>query len=195
MKTAGLVVVSFLVAGGCRSLGDWDSGYGGHSALYESGTGTVLPVNQSGATSNTMGEPTEYRMDETPVRTADTVPARPTSRTVPTVNVPSRPATTRYPTYDSGSAARTPAIETSVGTYPHRVENSDATITAAIRQRISDAKVSANGRSVDVVTESAHVTLRGTVDSMEEKEAIARLARQVAGATRVDDRLDVVMAR
>ncbi|MCE9637273.1 MAG: BON domain-containing protein [Planctomycetes bacterium] len=152
-------VACIVAGGGCGSLSDLDSGPGGHSALYQSGTGTLLAVNAP--------------QDAVDLSRSNGQPAAPTAA------LPSRQ------TEADGAAGR----------YVHRVENSDASIVAAIRAKLQNAHISPNGRNVDVIAESARVTLRGTVDSLVEKETIARLARQVAGAARVDDQIDVVMAR
>jgi osmotically-inducible protein OsmY len=68
----------------------------------------------------------------------------------------------------------------------------DLEITQQIRQRISDADdLSIDAENVKVTTENAVVTLRGPVETAREKEAIAAIARETAGVTRVDDQLEV----
>jgi osmotically-inducible protein OsmY len=44
---------------------------------------------------------------------------------------------------------------------------------------------------VKIVTNNGVVTLRGPVNSEEEKSKVAQLAQQVAGVSRVDNQLDV----
>ena len=73
--------------------------------------------------------------------------------------------------------------------------DADARFTTVIRTRISDAGLSMNARNAKVTTENGRVTLRGRVDSDQERETIARIARDVAGSGNVNDNLEVVMAR
>jgi len=67
----------------------------------------------------------------------------------------------------------------------------DIDITASIRKQIVDGDFSTNGKNCKVITQDGHVTLRGPVKSMEEKDRIGEIARSVAGATKVDNQLEV----
>jgi osmotically-inducible protein OsmY len=73
---------------------------------------------------------------------------------------------------------------------------SDADIgrTADIRKRIVDTELSITAKNVKVITRDGRVTLRGLVTTQAEKDTIERIAREVAGADNVDDRLDVETA-
>jgi hypothetical protein len=73
-------------------------------------------------------------------------------------------------------------------------ENSaDVKYTAEIRSRITgDSSMSVNARNVKIVTSQGKVTLRGPVDSAAEKDAIERIARDVAGEGNVDNQIEVV---
>jgi osmotically-inducible protein OsmY len=72
-------------------------------------------------------------------------------------------------------------------------ENSaDVKTTADIRSRITaDSNMSINARNVKIVKSQGQVTLRGPVDSAAEKDAIDRIAREVAGADKVDNQIEV----
>ena len=68
----------------------------------------------------------------------------------------------------------------------------DRNITAAIRKQVvDDDALSTNAHNVKIITQQGIVTLRGPVDSTEEKQTIANLARQAPGVRRVDDQLEV----
>lgn len=68
----------------------------------------------------------------------------------------------------------------------------DIDITAEIRRAITaDSNMSVNARNVKIITNGGAVTLRGVVESHDEKDAIDRLARSIAGVTSVDNQLEV----
>jgi osmotically-inducible protein OsmY len=68
----------------------------------------------------------------------------------------------------------------------------DRDLTAKIRKAIvEDESLSINAQNVKVITIDGVVTLRGPVKSETEKAAIDRTARSAAGATRVDNQLEV----
>lgn len=72
-------------------------------------------------------------------------------------------------------------------TDPHDVE-----ITRKIRRVITkDGSFSTNARNVKIVTIDRQVTLRGPVDTAKEKERIAKAAKKIAGADKVDDQLEI----
>ena len=65
-------------------------------------------------------------------------------------------------------------------------------ITAAIRRGLmSDKSLSFTAKNVKVITVGTKVTLRGPVNSDQEKQAIEAHAKQTAGVTDVDDQLEV----
>jgi hyperosmotically inducible protein len=67
---------------------------------------------------------------------------------------------------------------------------SDLTITQAIRKiLIEDKSLSVNGKNVAVVTENGRVTLRGIVDSEQEKSKIEAIAKQAEGVKSVKNEL------
>jgi osmotically-inducible protein OsmY len=75
-------------------------------------------------------------------------------------------------------------------------DESDRKITADIRKRVMDAKLSVDAQNAKIVTQGGRVTLRGPVSTQAEKDTIGRIAGEVAGVTNVDNQLEVaVVAR
>jgi osmotically-inducible protein OsmY len=66
----------------------------------------------------------------------------------------------------------------------------DIDITANIRKRVVDTKMSVNAQNVKIITQDGKVTLRGPVKTEEEKAQIEKMAHEVAGAN-VDNQLEV----
>lgn len=70
--------------------------------------------------------------------------------------------------------------------------SSDIEITQAIRKKVIGADdLSFNAKNVKIITVSGKVTLRGPVESSEERAVIERSARDVPGVKRVDNQLEV----
>ncbi len=68
----------------------------------------------------------------------------------------------------------------------------DLSITQKIRQAIvADNSLSTDAKNVKIITANAVVTLRGPVNSAEEKDKIDAKAKQVAGVSKVDNQLEV----
>ena len=67
----------------------------------------------------------------------------------------------------------------------------DIDITANIRKRVVDTKMSVNAQNVKIITQDGKVTLRGPVKSEEEKSQIEKMAHEVAGPANVDNQLEV----
>jgi osmotically-inducible protein OsmY len=68
----------------------------------------------------------------------------------------------------------------------------DLDVTANIRKALmDDDTLSTNGRNVKIITRDGIVTLRGPVDSDQERVAIARTAQSIAGVRRVDNQLEI----
>jgi hypothetical protein len=68
----------------------------------------------------------------------------------------------------------------------------DLEITQAIRKTVfADDRLSFNAKNVKVITIDGKVTLRGPVDSVQERASIAAIAKQTAGVVAVDDQLEV----
>jgi hyperosmotically inducible protein len=71
--------------------------------------------------------------------------------------------------------------------------SSSIKITADIRRSIMDDNtMSMNAQNCKIITDSTGlVTLRGVVDSQAEKDSIESKAKAIAGATKVDNQLEV----
>jgi osmotically-inducible protein OsmY len=67
----------------------------------------------------------------------------------------------------------------------------DEDITASIRKKMLDTKMSPNLQNVRVSTQAGDVKLRGTVKTLEEKEAVEGIARTTFGAKSVDSEIEV----
>ncbi len=87
---------------------------------------------------------------------------------------------------DRSSTAKTPIDQNE--------NQTDVQITADIRTKIREAKLSLNANNVKIITQDRHVTLRGPVDSAGEKERIENLAKTVAG-DHVESFLEVIGER
>jgi osmotically-inducible protein OsmY len=68
---------------------------------------------------------------------------------------------------------------------------SDVNLTAEIRKRVVDTKLSTNAQNVKIITQDGRVMLRGPVKSAAEKKQIEDIAAAVAGAGKVDSLLEV----
>ena len=70
----------------------------------------------------------------------------------------------------------------------------DVTTTAEIRKEIlADKDMSVNARNVKIITNNGRVTLRGPVNTSEEKRAIGEIANRIAQSDNVDNQLEVRM--
>ena len=83
---------------------------------------------------------------------------------------------------------RTDAVKTPIDQNENR---KDIDITANIRKRVVDTKMSVNAQNVKIITQDGKVTLRGPVASEDEKKTIETIAVEVAGAANVDNQLEV----
>ncbi|MDB6023226.1 MAG: antigen [Pedosphaera sp.] len=69
---------------------------------------------------------------------------------------------------------------------------SDRTTTAQIRKSImANKELSSNAHNVKIITIDGHVTLRGAVNSEEEKRSVAQAAANIASAVKIDNQLEV----
>ncbi len=84
---------------------------------------------------------------------------------------------------DRSDAAKTPIDQNE--------NQKDIDITANIRKRVVDTKMSINAQNVKIITQDGKVTLRGPVKSADEKTQIEKLAHEVAGPANVDNQLEV----
>jgi osmotically-inducible protein OsmY len=68
----------------------------------------------------------------------------------------------------------------------------DVNLTAKIRREVLDVKdLSIDARNAKIITADGKVTLRGPVQSAEERDTLARIALAVAGEGNVDNQLEV----
>ncbi len=71
-------------------------------------------------------------------------------------------------------------------------DHGDLQLTAQIRQAIvKDKSLSIMAHNIKIISDNGAVTLRGPVKTDEEKATIAAKAQSIAGADKVDDRLEV----
>src|SRR6476661_3478475 len=83
---------------------------------------------------------------------------------------------------------RTDAVKTPID---QNENQTDIDITANIRKRVVDTKMSVNAQNVKIITQDGQVTLRGPVKTADEKKQIEDIAHAVAGAGNVDSQLDI----
>jgi hyperosmotically inducible periplasmic protein len=68
----------------------------------------------------------------------------------------------------------------------------DLAITQAVRKAVvADKELSTKAHNVKIITANGVVTLRGPVNSSEEKDKIAETAKRVAGVKSVDNKLEI----
>ena len=69
----------------------------------------------------------------------------------------------------------------------------DIDLAAAVRRAIvEEDRISTTGKNVKVIAKDGEVTLRGPVESEDEKAHIAETVRAVPGVTTLDDQLEVM---
>ena len=72
----------------------------------------------------------------------------------------------------------------------------DTQVSAAIRRAIvGDNSLSATAKNIKIITANESVTLRGPVNTAEEKSKIEQLARSAAGNAKIDNQLEVKPSR
>ena len=69
----------------------------------------------------------------------------------------------------------------------------DLKLTRSLRQAVvADDSLSTNAHNIKIITIKGVVTLRGPVNSTQEKATIDAKAQQIAGATKVDNQLEIL---
>ena len=97
---------------------------------------------------------------------------------------PTPPNNTAVNERDASGATKTPIDQDET--------QADVNRTAEIRKRILDTEdLSVNARNAKVITSQGKVTLRGPVESEAERDTLAKIATDVAGAGNVDNQLEV----
>jgi hyperosmotically inducible periplasmic protein len=85
---------------------------------------------------------------------------------------------------DRGGATMTPGDQSE--------SHADRTLTQQIRKAVvADDSLSTMAKNIKIITDNGVVTLRGPVESSQEKEKIAAKAQQIAGKNSVDNQLEV----
>jgi osmotically-inducible protein OsmY len=70
--------------------------------------------------------------------------------------------------------------------------SADLQITQAIRRGLmKDENLSSDAKNIKVITDNGQVTLRGPVNSPQEKKKVEQIAKSVAGGAQIVDQLDV----
>ena len=70
--------------------------------------------------------------------------------------------------------------------------SADLKTTQAIRQALMKAdELSMTAKNIKVITANGHVTLRGPVNTAQEKAKIDQLAKSTAGGAQIEDQLEV----
>lgn len=93
------------------------------------------------------------------------------------------PANTGINVRDRDDAAKTPIDQNE--------NQTDIKITADIRSRVVDTKMSIDAQNCKIITQNGKVTLRGPVKTAAEKQRIEEIATAVAGMGNVDSHLEV----
>lgn len=113
----------------------------------------------------------------------ETTGAAPTMRNHQSAPAPDNTAANRRD-MDSSANAKTP--------FDQSEATDDIETTAKIRQRVVDLpEMSVNARNVKIITIAGKVTLRGPVNSADERDVIDKIAKDVAGEQNVDNQLEV----
>jgi osmotically-inducible protein OsmY len=72
-------------------------------------------------------------------------------------------------------------------------DKADLNLTQQIRKAImSDESLSTNAKNVKIITANGLVTLRGPVNTLQEKTTIEAKAQSIAGASNVESQLEIV---
>jgi hyperosmotically inducible protein len=90
---------------------------------------------------------------------------------------------TRVNQRDQSEGAKTPIDQNE--------NQKDIDITASIRKRVVEAKLSTNAENSKIITQDGKVTLRGPVKTEDEKKQIEAIATDIAGSGNVDSQLEV----
>ena len=70
--------------------------------------------------------------------------------------------------------------------------SADLRITQAIRRAlIKDRELSTTAKNIKVITANGQVTLRGPVETAQEKARVDQIAKSAAGSAPIDDQLEV----
>lgn len=148
--------------------------------------------------------------DRTTTSTSPSTPAATGTTGAPTVNSATAPGysadlapASTDTTGTAGPSAATPPDNTAINQRDRDLEavktpidqdenQRDVNITADIRKQVlAHENMSVNARNVKIITSQGKVTLRGPVETAEEKDVIEGIAKNVAGNDNVDNQIDV----
>lgn len=131
---------------------------------------------------NNPSSPSSPGTRSSPGTPSTTTPSRPSTSTPPDTN---RPNATRPDTSGGGAA--------SSGSSDNASESdADKTVSSAVRRAImEDSNLSTTAQNLKITTNNGVVTLRGTVNSQQEKDSIESKAKGVTGVTRINNQLEV----
>ncbi|HZR47832.1 MAG TPA: BON domain-containing protein [Candidatus Manganitrophaceae bacterium] len=97
---------------------------------------------------------------------------------------PAAPDNSKINKRDQGDTVKTPEHQSN--------DKADVELTRQIRKEITqDKSLSILAHNVKIITDGGKVTLRGPVNSQDEKEKIGQKAQQIAGSGKVQNELDV----
>jgi hypothetical protein len=138
----------------------------------------------------------DRRSDSTSTAPSGTGTTSTSSSTNPSTNLPRTDRTDRTdrPRTDTPSAGSSSTGTPSTGKTPEDQSEKpeDIRITAAIRRAvIDDANLSTVAKNCKIITSNGVVTLRGAVNSEEERSSIDSKARAVAGVSSVTNELEI----
>ncbi len=105
------------------------------------------------------------------------------SKSTSTTSTTTQPDNTAINVRDRDANAKTPIDQNE--------NQADIDITANIRKQVVDTEMSVDAQNVKIITQDGQVTLRGPVNSAEEKKQIEDIANSVAGAGKVVSQLEV----
>lgn len=130
--------------------------------------------------------------ESNPPSGAKTTTDRPTTVTANRPVTAEHPAATTEPVDRTNTGVNVRDRNSTAKTPLDQNENKpDIKITADIRKRIVDSKMSVDAHNVKVITQDGKVTLRGPVKTAGEKQHIEGIAASVAGSDKVDSQLEV----
>ena len=138
-----------------------------------SSTAVPSPAGTSGAPAVNSATPPGSATVRAPASTDTTGSSGPT-----TLNKPVLPDNTAVNERDREPSAKTPIDQ--------KETQRDVNVTAEIRKQVlAHENMSVNARNVKIITADGKVTLRGPVNTQEEKDAIDGIAKNVAGKDNV----------
>jgi hyperosmotically inducible periplasmic protein len=131
--------------------------------------------------------------DTPPVPSASTPSSSTPSTGAPAANNPDNSVGTVEPTARDNTAINERDADGATKTPIDQDEDqADVTTTAEIRKRVVAADgMSINAQNAKIITSKGKVTLRGPVDNQTERDAIDRIAREVAGDANVENLLEI----